>query len=92
MSASVNVIEVVGPGCERCNEAHRVVQQVVDEAELGYVVQKSTSIDRMIELGVLSVPALAVDGKVVLSGRIPKADEVRGLLGLEPRRKNGPSC
>jgi small redox-active disulfide protein 2 len=85
MSASISVIEVLGPGCARCHETHRVVQHVVDEAKLGCVVQKSTSIDRMIELGVLSSPALAIDGKVVLSGRIPKTDEVRRLLGLEPR-------
>jgi len=85
MSAIVSVIEVLGPGCARCHETHRVVQHVVDETKLECVVQKSTSIDRMIELGVLSSPALAFDGKVVLSGRIPKADEVRSLLGLAPR-------
>jgi len=85
MTASVKVIEVLGPGCARCHETHRVVQHVVDEAKLLCVVQKSTSIDRMIEVGVLSSPALAFDGKVVLSGRIPKTDEVRRLLGLAPR-------
>ena len=85
MTTSVSVIEVLGPGCARCHETHRVVQHVVDEAKLECVVQKSTSIDRMIELGVLSSPALAFDGKVVLSGRIPKTDEVRRLLGLAPR-------
>jgi len=85
MSTSVNVIEVLGPGCARCHETHRVVQHVVDEAKLECVVQKSTSIDRMIDLGVLSSPALVFDGKVVLSGRIPKTDEVRRLLGLAPR-------
>ena len=85
MSASVSVIEVLGPGCARCHETHRVVQHVVDEAKLECVVQKSTSIERMIELGVLSLPALVFDGKVVLSGRIPKTDEVRRLLGLAPR-------
>jgi len=85
MSTSVNVIEVLGPGCARCHETHRVVQHVVDEAKLDCVVQKSTSIDRMIELGVLSVPAIAFDGKVVLSGRIPEPDDVRRLLSLARR-------
>ncbi len=85
MSASVRVIEVVGPGCERCHETHRVVQHVVDEAQLECVVQQTTSIERMIELGVLSVPAIVFDGKVVLSGRIPEVDDVRRLLGLAPR-------
>jgi len=85
MPTSINVIEVLGPGCARCHETHRVVQHVVDEAKLDCVVQKSTSIDRMIELGVLSVPAIAFDGKVVLSGRIPEPDDVRRLLSLARR-------
>jgi small redox-active disulfide protein 2 len=85
MTTSVNVIEVLGPGCARCHETHRVVQHVVDEAKLDCLVRKNTSIDRMVELGVLSSPAVAFDGKVVLSGRIPKTDEVRRLLGLAPR-------
>ena len=82
MSSPVNVIEILGPGCARCKETHRVVQHVVDEAELGCRVEKNTSIDRMVELGVLSTPAVVFDGKVVLSGRIPRAEEVRRLLGL----------
>lgn len=82
MDEKRKVIEVLGPGCARCFETHRVVQHVVDEAKLDAEVRKVDSIDRMVELGVLSTPALVVDGNVVLSGRIPKADEVRRLLGL----------
>jgi hypothetical protein len=37
----------------------------------------------MIELGVLATPGVAIDGKVVVTGRIPKAAEVRQLLGIE---------
>jgi small redox-active disulfide protein 2 len=85
MTTSVSVIEVLGPGCARCQQTHRVVQQVVDEAKLGCRVEKSTAIDRMVELGVLSSPAVAFDGKIVLSGRIPTTDEVRRLLGLASR-------
>ena len=83
MSAPVNVIEILGPGCPRCHEAHRVVQHVVDEAKLDCLVQKNPSIDRMVELGVLSTPAVVFDGRVVLSGHIPKTAEVRKLLGLD---------
>jgi small redox-active disulfide protein 2 len=79
---AVRVIEVLGPGCARCYETHRVVRHVVDEAKLDCVVQKSESVDRMVELGVLKTPAVALNGTVVLSGRIPKAEEVRRLLGL----------
>mgnify|MGYP001812341088 CR=1 FL=1 len=82
MPTDVRVIEVLGPGCARCHETHRVVREVVDAAQLGCEVQKSESMDRMIELGVLKTPAVAFDGKVVLSGRLPKPDEVKRLLGV----------
>jgi small redox-active disulfide protein 2 len=79
---AVRVIEVLGPGCARCYETHRVVRHVVEEAKLDCLVEKSESVDRMVELGVLTTPAVAVDGRIVLAGRIPKSEEVRALLGL----------
>lgn len=82
MPAKVSVIEVLGPGCPRCHETHRVVRHVVDEAKIQCTVKKTESIDRMVELGVIKTPAIAFDGQVVLSGRIPTSEEVRQLLGL----------
>jgi small redox-active disulfide protein 2 len=82
MPTDVHVIEVLGPGCARCHETHRVVRHVVEEARLDCQVQKSESTDRMVELGILKTPAVAFDGRVVLSGRIPKSEEVKQLLGL----------
>jgi small redox-active disulfide protein 2 len=79
---AVRVIEVLGPGCARCHETHRVVRHVVEAAKIDCVVQKSESVDRMLELGVLRTPAVAFDGKLVLSGHIPKSEEVKQLLGL----------
>ena len=82
MPTNVHVIEVLGPGCARCHETHRVVRHVVDEAGLDCEVRKSESMDRMVELGVLRTPAVAFDSKLVLSGRIPESEEVKKLLGL----------
>lgn len=81
-AVSVSVIEILGPGCARCRETHRVVRHVVEEARLGCRVEKIESVDRMVELGVLRTPAVAFDGRVVHQGSIPKSDEVRRLLGL----------
>ncbi|HEX7419627.1 MAG TPA: thioredoxin family protein [Thermoanaerobaculia bacterium] len=75
-------IEVLGPGCIRCKETFRVVRQVVEQAGIHAEVIKDESIERMMALGLMATPGLAVDGKVILSGRIPKADEVRHLLGV----------
>lgn len=82
METTVEQIEVLGPGCARCKETHRVVSQVVEEAGLACAVAKTESVDRMVELGVLSTPAVAFDGRVVHQGSIPKPADVRRLLGI----------
>ncbi len=79
---TVRVIEILGPGCPRCYETHRVVTHVVEQERLECRVEKNESLERMVELGVLRTPAIAVDGRVVHQGSIPRADEVRRLLGL----------
>ena len=73
-------IEILGPGCARCKETYRVVQHVVETESLPFDVVKVESMDRMIELGLLATPGVAIDGKVAFSGRIPKAEEIRKLL------------
>ena len=82
MAMPVSVIEVLGPGCPRCQETLRVVRHVVGEAHLECQVHKEESLERMAALGVMRTPAVVFDGKVVFSGRIPKAQEVRHLLGV----------
>lgn len=74
------IIEVLGPGCPRCKETYRVVQHVVEREQLPFQVVKNESVERMIQLGVMMSPALAVGGKVVLAGRVPRAEEVHQLL------------
>jgi hypothetical protein len=55
---------------------------VVEEARLTCKIEKSESIDRMIELGLLQTPAIAIDGRLVHQGSIPNAEQVKRLLGL----------
>ncbi len=73
-------IEVLGPGCTRCKETYRVVQEVVEAGGFSFEVVKNESIERMVELGLMATPGVAVEGKVVVSGRIPKAEEIRTIL------------
>ena len=82
MGEDPRTIEVLGPGCTRCKETYRVVRHVVESAGLACQVVKVESYQRMAELGDMATPAIAIDGGVVLSGRIPNADEVRQLLGI----------
>jgi small redox-active disulfide protein 2 len=82
MATPPRVIEVLGPGCPKCHETHRVVRHVVEEAKLDFRVEKNESIDRLVELGLVRTPAIVVDGRVVHQGSIPKSGEVRRLLGV----------
>lgn len=79
---SMQRIEVLGPGCNRCKETYRIVQQVVTDTGLDVEVVKDESIERMMALGLLSTPGVAFDGKVVFAGRIPKPEDVRHALGI----------
>ena len=82
MSDTPKIIEVLGPGCARCKETYRVVQHAVESAGLSCQLIKNESIERMVELGLMATPGVAFDGTVVISGRIPKTEEVKQLLGV----------
>jgi small redox-active disulfide protein 2 len=73
-------IEILGPGCARCRQALRVIQHVVRQEGLQVEVVKEESLARMAALNVMATPAVAVDGIVILSGRVPSAEEARALL------------
>ena len=82
MNDAPPTIEVLGPGCARCHETYRVVRHVVEQSGFACTLTKSETIDRMVALGVLRTPAIAINGSVVLAGRIPTAAEVKQLLGI----------
>lgn len=79
--SEIRKIEVLGPGCSRCKETFRVVDEVVRADGLAFEVVKDESIERMMALGLMATPGVALDGKVILSGRVPKPDEIRRLIG-----------
>ena len=73
-------IEVLGSGCPGCKKLHKLTVEAAGElglaGEIGYV----TDINRIIEMGVMQTPVLAVDGKPVLAGFSPDLDQVREAL------------
>ena len=73
-------IKVIGPGCSRCRSALKVIQTFVAERAPGVHVEKVEDLTEMIRLGLMSTPAVLVDGRVVLSGRVPTRAEVESWL------------
>jgi small redox-active disulfide protein 2 len=73
-------IQVLGPGCPNCSRLASVAEEVVKELGVEYEMEKVTEITAIVAFGVMKTPALAVDGKVLVSGRVPSRDEIRELL------------
>jgi small redox-active disulfide protein 2 len=74
------IIKILGPGCTNCQKLERVTREAVADLGLDATVEKVTDYPTIAGYGVLSTPGLVVDDKVVVSGRVPQAAEVRMLL------------
>jgi small redox-active disulfide protein 2 len=74
------IIKVLGPGCHNCKTLERVTREAVAELGVEATIEKVEDYPTIVGYGVMSTPALFVDEQVVLSGRVPKATEIIGLL------------
>ena len=74
------IVKILGPGCTNCANLERVTREAITELGLDATVEKVTDYPTIAAYGVMSTPGLVVDEKVVVSGRVPKAAEIRMLL------------
>lgn len=74
------IIKVLGSGCANCHKLESLAVRAVEELGLDAEIVKVTDYPEIMSFGVMSTPALVVDGKVVLAGRVPSYDEVRTML------------
>lgn len=73
-------IQVLGPGCPNCTRLADMTRRVADDLGLEYELEKITDITKIVQAGIMATPGLAVDGKVVVSGRVPSEAEIKDLL------------
>ena len=73
-------VKVLGPGCTNCVTLERVTHQVLDAMGVDAEIEKVTDYAAILSYGVMSTPALVVDGNVVLAGRVPTPTKLRELL------------
>lgn len=80
----MKTITVYGPDCAKCRQTETLVRRVVAEADAEAQVVKVSDIREIVIAGVLATLAVAVDGAVKISGRVPKAEEIRQWIAGEP--------
>lgn len=74
------IVKVLGPGCANCQNLEKAARAALADLGLKATVEKVTDYGVIAGYGVMSTPGLVVDGKVVLSGRVPTVAQVRDLL------------
>lgn len=73
-------IKILGPGCPKCKTLEKLTREVVEQNGIDATVTKVEDIVAIMNYGVMSTPALVVNEKVVLKGRVPSAEELKKLL------------
>jgi small redox-active disulfide protein 2 len=75
----MNII-VLGTGCAKCKSLEQLTRKIVADLNLDAVVTKEEDIQRIMSYGIMRTPGLVVNGKVIISGRIPSESELKELL------------
>ncbi len=73
-------IKVLGPGCAKCEQAEELVRKVTAELGLEAKIEKITDLKTMMQLGVLSTPAIIINGQIKCTGRVPGREELASWL------------
>ena len=73
-------IQILGTGCTKCKQLTENAEAAARELGIDFELEKVTDILKIIEYGVMATPALAVDGRVKLAGKVASAAEIRELL------------
>ena len=76
-------IQVLGSGCRKCRMLEKLTTEVARENNMNAEILKVEDIVQIIKYGVMSTPALVVNGKVVITGRVPSKTEIKSLIDKE---------
>jgi len=73
-------IQILGTGCPKCKKLAENTEAAATGLGIEFELEKVTEIDEILEFGVMMTPALAVDGEVKVTGRVPSVDDIKAML------------
>lgn len=73
-------IEVLGMGCAKCKTLYENVKMALEESGKDAEVVKVEDVPSIMKYGVMSTPALVIDGQVKLTGKVASVAEIMGIL------------
>lgn len=73
-------VEILGTGCAKCHKLEQNATEAVKNLGLAAEIVKVTDLDAILSYGVMMTPALALDGKVMVVGKVPSVAEITTML------------
>jgi small redox-active disulfide protein 2 len=73
-------IQILGTGCPKCKKLTENAQAAAKELGLEFELEKVSDIKEIMQFGVMMTPALVVDGKVKVVGKVPSPEEIKLML------------
>ena len=73
-------IKILGTGCSKCKTLEKLTREVVEQNGIEAIITKVEDIVEIMKYGIMSTPALVVDEKVEIKGRVPSIDEIKKIL------------
>lgn len=73
-------IQILGTGCPKCKTLEKMTREVVEQNGISAEITKVEDIMEIMKFNVMTTPAIVIDGKVVLKGRVPSANELKEIL------------
>ncbi len=73
-------VKILGTGCPKCMALEKTVREVVEQNGIDAQVTKVDDMGEIMKYGVMTTPAIVIDEKVAVKGRVPSSDEIKTLL------------
>lgn len=73
-------LKIYGSGCAKCQQLTKNAEAAATQLGLDYELEKVTDMNAIIDAGIMRTPALMVDDEIVVEGKVPDSDELKGLL------------
>jgi len=73
-------VEVFGSGCAKCKQAEKIMKIAADELNVQISLEKVTELSDIMARGISITPAVAVNGKIVVSGKVPSLEDAKRFL------------
>ena len=80
MAKAATGVNVLGSGCAKCNALESAVRSALEELGMDTTIEHVTDFAQIAAYGIMSTPALAVDGKVVSYGKVLSKDEAKAVI------------